>query len=414
MTDVAAEGYASASAEFKTQATAAAQSGEIDAEATARAVVVAGAAATGTAACIATGAGAAISPLCGLVAGAVADWAMDNIVGPIGDFFSCIFGCDDPPDPAKICEGINLATGNVGCPNKWDIDWDVAYGRYYASSYLHGLMGLYSSLRLGSPDAYSTSIIMRRLHERGVFAPRPDLASSYGWENVPYPFPQGGAPACAAEAKRTIETELAGGYCPYQTAHAMSPPQAIPPNQVYLNPNPNSYYRDFYRSRGHDHPSAGDFRAFQVNYIEPWIAELKREVLQEAIYLATLATAAEAERVVRTQLMELQALSPQEQETLRQMQALSQLTPQELEQLKQLADLTPEEQEALRRLNAEQLAKLQKLTPEQREQLMQIAALPPEEQDALRRRASIQRAVPWVVGAAILGGGYWYFRKRRR
>ena len=143
-------------------------------------IAIAAAQAGGTAYCTAVGLGPA-APLCGMLAAEVMDWAMDNIIGPIGGAFADLF--DPGTEPPRL---IQRDACNRG-PYLNDMMDD-----YYTAFLLNPIGTHY---RLGLPGRYQHGEAMWSMAVRGLELPRrhnftawdPDSTTGRLIESAPFP-----------------------------------------------------------------------------------------------------------------------------------------------------------------------------------------------------------------------------------
>ena len=143
-------------------------------------IAIAAAQAGGTAYCTAVGLGPA-APLCGMLAAEVMDWAMDNIIGPIGGAFADLF--DPGTEPPRLIQRDACNRGPYLTGMMDD----------YFTSFLLNPIGIHS--RLGLPGRYQHGEAMWSMGVRGLELPRRhsytawDPVSTAGRliENAPFP-----------------------------------------------------------------------------------------------------------------------------------------------------------------------------------------------------------------------------------
>lgn len=168
------------------------------------AVVTAGATAGGTAACVASGVGAAASPLCGMVAGAVTDWAMDEVVPVIAEFFEGVFGWGQEVKAPVLIPGTTetqrLWYGLVEAAGP-DVKFMIA---------LRELQAVAARLRL--PGAYPTRYILDQLRFVGAGLEPRNVAivdeTLYSSSRVDPTVPAGFGVACVDSQCRPMPTPV--------------------------------------------------------------------------------------------------------------------------------------------------------------------------------------------------------------
>lgn len=120
-------------------------------------IAVASAEAAAAAACTSVGVGLA-APLCAEIGGAVADWAIDNVVGPLGDFFGGIF---QKKAEEKLITGASWSERVAHMTA--DAEW-ILFAQITNAQREH--------FRFGLRDPYGFDVVDWRLKVRGLELPR--------------------------------------------------------------------------------------------------------------------------------------------------------------------------------------------------------------------------------------------------
>lgn len=296
----------------------------------AQAIAEGAAAAAGAAVCAAYGLAAA-APLCGVVAGEVAAFVIDNVIGPLAEFFSGIFTAAPVEHLIERNWSDFFESGEV-----------MAYVDGWAVASAAKLPQLHE--RLGLPGEYGIAEAMAALKARGVGLPR-QVTIWDAW----------------AGRDRAV-------WMPFDFKQMFSDYFAERDPATFFSPATSGARRMI------DHRTE-IFDQWAEERFLPWREGFERALGDEARFLAEQGIAWRATQVAQWEM--IRRLSPEQQEELRQWAQLAALSPEEQEQLRQwvqeqewlaIAALSPEEQEQLR-----QWAAIAALSPEEQEELRQLA-----------------------------------------